>query len=372
MSGLYIHIPFCASRCIYCGFYSTTRPQLRDRYVEALCREMRLRRDYLPESERTIRTIYIGGGTPSQLSPIQIERIFETIGQTFDVQSEETTVEVNPDDVTPALAEVLRRCGADRVSMGAQTFDDERLRFLHRRHRPNDVVSAVKTLRCAGITNISIDLMFGFPGETADDWSRDIDQALALEVPHISAYSLMYEEGTLLHSLLDRGKVAAIDEDLSLHMYNMLIDRLTEGGYEHYEISNFARPGMRARHNASYWTDVPYIGVGAAAHSYNRSSRQWNVSDIDRYIESIAMEHIPMEREVIDERTHYDDLVTTALRTADGLDLSLLTATQRDFILSSAKPHLATGKVRYDGHRLRLTRKGLYVSDLIMSDLMMI
>lgn len=373
MSGLYVHIPFCASRCVYCGFYSTTRHPLRDAYVRALCREMTLRRDFLPEGERVLRTIYIGGGTPSQLTADHFQKLFSAIHATFDCRCEETTVELNPDDVTTELAQTLRQLGADRVSMGAQTFDDSRLRFLRRRHTAEQVRQAAKTLRQAGFDNISLDLMFGFPGETADDWSRDIDAALALGVEHISAYSLMYEEGTPLFHMLEQGRVAEISDELSLQMYGMLTDRLEAAGYEHYEISNFALPHRRAQHNSSYWNDTPYLGIGAAAHSYNRQVRQWNVADVDAYTKALDADRLPTEEtERIDPATHYDDLVTTALRTREGLCLSLLTPGQRAFLLDAARPHLRDGLLRQDANHLALTRRGIYLSDRIMSDLMMV
>ncbi len=372
MAGLYIHIPFCASRCIYCGFYSTVMPQFRDDYIDAVCKEMTLRRNYLPQNDRKIHTLYIGGGTPSLLLPRHFDQLFEAIHHNFDVCLEETTVEVNPDDVTTELAQCLHRIGVDRVSMGAQTFNDDRLHFLRRRHHAADVKCAIDALRKNDIENISIDLMFGFPNETANDWRNDLNHTLALDVPHISAYSLMYEEGTPLYRLLQNGKIEEIDEELSLQMYDMLTDTLVSAGYRHYEISNFARPGYEARHNSSYWHDIPYIGLGTASHSYCLTSRQWNVSDIHHYISAVNEGRIPMQSETIDAQTHYDDLVTTALRTSEGLDLSLLTTEQRDYITANAQNHLHQGNAEITDHHLRLTRKGLYISDLVMSDLMMV
>lgn len=334
---------------------------------------MALRRDYLPPEERTLRTIYVGGGTPSQLSAEQLSKLFSAIHENFSCQSVETTVEVNPDDVTAELASTLRRLGVNRVSMGAQTFNDERLRFLRRRHKSTQVSSAVSALRAAGIDNISIDLMFGFPGEQMEEWLSDIDCALSMGVEHISAYSLMYEEGTPLYRLLQQGSVTEISDELSLQMYEALIDRLTAAGYEHYEISNFALPFRRARHNSSYWNDTPYIGIGAAAHSYNRTSRQWNVSDIDQYITLLGAARLPIaETEQIDPATHFDDLVTTALRTREGLGLRLLTVDQRSFLLRAASQHLEQGMLKLTSDHIALTRKGIFISDRIMSDLMMV
>jgi oxygen-independent coproporphyrinogen-3 oxidase len=285
----------------------------------------------------------------------------------------EVTIEMNPDDVTPAWADVLPRLGVNRVSMGAQTFNDERLRFLHRRHTARQVPEAVKILRNAGIRNISIDLMYGFPSETLDDWQRDIDSALALNVEHISAYCLMIEEGTPLWRLkMKDEKLKMPDEELERLMYEVLIDKLTAAGYEHYEISNFAKPGYRSHHNSSYWQDVPYIGLGAAAHSYDLKYRSYNVADIQQYIETIEHGELPSEQEVIDEDTHYNDRITVALRTSDGLDLTTISDRHRRYCMKEAQRFIDDGLLQLSDNRLSLTRKGLFVSDYIMSSLIMV
>ncbi len=361
MAGIYIHIPFCKSRCIYCGFYSTTGLALSQRYVDAVCHERQLRKDEITEP---VETIYLGGGTPSQLTPAQLEQLFQTLPR----GAQEVTIEVNPDDVTPDFAQALSKLPVNRVSMGAQTFDNERLRFLHRRHTAEQVPKAVKALRDVGIQNISVDLMYGFPQETVADWLQDIDKALALNVEHLSAYCLMVEEGTPLY----RMGIAPTDEETERQMYDLLIDQLTAAGYEHYEISNFARRGFRSRHNSSYWNDVPYIGLGAAAHSYNGSCRQWNVSDIQQYMEAIERNEILCEREYLDEDTRYNDRITVALRTCDGLDLATLSDNHRSYCLQEAQSFLQDGLLKLDGNQIVLTRKGLFVSDMVMSALMMV
>ena len=285
----------------------------------------------------------------------------------------EVTIEMNPDDVTPAWADVLPRLGVNRVSMGAQTFNDERLRFLHRRHTARQVPEAVKILRNAGIRNISIDLMYGFPSETLDDWQRDIDSALALNVEHISAYCLMIEEGTPLWRLkMKDEKLKMPDEELERLMYEVLIDKLTAAGYEHYEISNFAKPGYRSHHNSSYWQDVPYIGLGAAAHSYDLKYRSYNVADIQQYIEAIEHGELPSEQEVINEDTHYNDRITVALRTSDGLDLTTISDRHRRYCMKEAQRFIDDGLLQLSDNCLSLTRKGLFVSDYIMSSLIMV
>ena len=397
MAGLYIHIPFCASRCIYCGFYSTTHLDLRQQYVDAVCREMEMRP--LPSSVKTARntvlsddvtepisTVYLGGGTPTQLTPAQLEQLFIYINKVYAPNAEEITIEVNPDDVTVEYATVLQQLLVNRVSMGAQTFDDARLRFLRRRHTAAQVPVAVQRLRDAGIHNISVDLMYGFPDETLDDWQHDIDAAISLDIEHISAYCLMIEEGTPLARL----GIEPCNEETERTMYYELIDRLTAAGYEHYEISNFARPGRRSRHNSSYWNDVPYIGLGAAAHSYLPTStsiaptvpdgfavgsspvRSWNVSHIRQYIDTINRGQLPCEHEIIDPDTHYNDRITTALRTSDGLDLTTLSDRHRRYCMQEARRFLNDGLLILNGDRLLLTRRGLFVSDMVMSQLMMV
>lgn len=374
MAGIYIHIPFCKSRCIYCGFYSTTLLDLRKKYINAVCREMELRKNYIREP---FSTIYLGGGTPSLLDEAELTKLFLYINNVYDVdRNAEITMECNPDDITPKFTNMLSRLPINRVSMGAQTFADSRLRLLHRRHNSDEVKHAVKLLREAGIKNISIDLMFGFPDESLSQWKEDISAALALNVEHISAYSLMYEEDTPLWKMLDTGKVKEIDEELSLTMFKELVCQLTDAGYEHYEISNFARPGYRSRHNSSYWHQVPYIGLGAAAHSFDLNSRQWNVADLKLYIEEINNGIIPMEREELDNDTTFNDIITTALRTSDGINLNALETRlgkrYRNTLISAAGKHLEQGLLEIRHDRLRLTAEGIFISDMVMSDLMIV
>lgn len=383
MAGLYLHIPFCASRCIYCVFYSTTHSNLQQTYVNALCHELELRRNYLSscvqkqdEAIPLISTIYIGGGTPSQLLPQQINQIFSTIGQLYFHDDEafmastcEITMECNPDDITPEFAQFIQTTPINRISMGVQTFSNQRLKFLHRRHKAEDIAPAVALLRKYGIYNISIDLMFGFPQQTLADWEYDIWQALVLHVEHISAYSLMYEEGTPLFQLKQRGRVQEINEDLSLAMYQTLVTQLKEAGYEHYEISNFALAGMQSQHNSSYWKSIPYLGIGASAHSYNIESRQWNVSDVNEYISSIQQDKPSFQWEYLDSDTRYNDLITTALRTSRGICISQLEPKYRHYMCKQAQKNIALHLLEIKDGYLRLTPKGIYVSDAVMTDL---
>lgn len=367
MAGIYVHIPFCKTRCVYCGFYSTTLHEWQDKYVDAVIEEYEKRKDYLC-GER-VETIYVGGGTPSQLSLKNIKKLLTSLPK-----AEEVTVECNPDDVDAELASTFVASGANRVSMGVQTFSDERLRFLHRRHSASQARKAVETLRNAGIRNISIDLMFGFPDETISEWESDIDAALQLDVQHISAYSLMYEEGTPLYRMLERGDINEIDEELSRKMYYTLIDKLTDAGYEHYEISNFARTGYRSRHNSSYWHAIPYLGLGAGAHSYDKKSRQWNVEDVVLFINKVKTSPTPSQGgefvddiEFLDEATRYNDTITTGLRTREGISLNQ--GDYSDYLMKNAEPLISRCLLAIHDGRLHLTREGLYVSDDVMSEL---
>ena len=375
MAGIYIHIPFCQSRCIYCGFYSTTLLNLRGQYIDAVCKEMALRKNYI--DNEAYSTIYIGGGTPSLLTQDELQKLFSNLYETFNISSDtEITLECNPNDITTQFAKMLTQMPVNRISIGAQTFSDSRLKLIHRRHNTQEVYNAINLLRSIGISNISIDLMFGFPGETLEEWTSDIDKALELDVEHISAYSLMYEDGTLLTDMLKQGKIKEIDDEISLAMYKVLVSRLISNGYEHYEISNFARKGYRSRHNSSYWQQTKYIGLGAAAHSFDIKSRQWNISDIRKYILGIGKGIIPMEREILDADTTYNDIITTALRTKEGINLNKITTqlgnTYRKYLINNAKKHILENTLELSENNLRLTYKGIYLSDMIMSDLMVV
>lgn len=382
MAGIYIHIPFCASRCIYCDFYSTTTVSLQDQYTEALCKEMELRKHYLSDLQADLQeptvidTLYFGGGTPSQLSADNFRKIFQSLQQKifshphYRLSSHpEITVECNPDDITGELLHTLKSLSVNRISMGVQTFSDERLKFLRRRHTSQEVYHAIDLIRQHEIDNISIDLIFGFPKQTLAEWEEDLQQAINLDVQHISAYSLMYEEGTPLYKMLTTNKVEEIDEKLSLAMFNTLIDTMVNNGFEHYEISNFAKPNHRSQHNSSYWKNTPYLGLGVAAHSYNLSSRQWNVSHIKKYIQSLSNNEVPAEIEPLDDTTRYNDLIATALRTKEGICLDRLDIINKEFLLKQAQKHLEQQTLMINNGWLSLTREGIYISDSIMADL---
>ena len=244
------------------------------------------------------------------------------------------------------------------------------MKLINRRHNAEEAIRAVDIIKEVGISNISIDLIFGFPKETLTDWLFDIDQAIKLNVQHVSAYSLMFEEGTKLYHLLKKKKIEQISEELSVEMYDVLIDKLSEAGLAQYEISNFAKPGFESRHNSSYWNETPYLGVGPSAHSYNLLTRSWNVSNVSQYIKSISKDILPFEEELIDDITRYNDLVTTALRTKKGILLNTLQGDFSRYILEQGSGFIKEGMImKTTDNRLALTRKGYYVSDAIMAEL---
>ena len=374
MSAIYLHIPFCKSRCIYCDFYSTTRTELKRHYIHALCRELEIRHDYLPQEP--VRTVYFGGGTPSLLEEADFRQIFQTLDTVYGLQeAEEITLEVNPDDLTPTYADMLSTLPFNRVSMGIQTFDDATLKLLNRRHTSRQAFDAISYLRHAGFNNLSIDLIYGLPGETDFRWESDLRQAVALDVEHISAYHLTYEEGTPLYRMLKTQRVKEVDEDSSLRFFTSLMDTLAVAGYVHYEISNFCKPGMHSRHNTSYWQGIPYLGCGPGAHSYNICSREWNKPSLTGYIEALEQGRRLFQREELDNDTRYNEYVMTRLRTHQGASpqevADLYGDDLRRYFMTCAAPHLAAGRLQSgsDG-RIRLTRAGLFVSDGIISDLM--
>ena len=373
MAGLYIHIPFCAKRCLYCDFFSNTDMRYKEAYIRAIIEEMKQRQLYI-EGE-PIETIYFGGGTPSQLTAADFELIFETIYQLFDTTScQEITLEANPDDMTADYIKSIRTLPFNRISMGVQSFQEKDLRFLNRRHNNQQAKQAVALCQEQGITNISIDLIYGLPGQTLEEWESNLEEAIRLQIPHISAYHLIYEEGTALYKLLEAGKITPVEEELSVTLFSTLIDRLTEAGYLHYEISNFARPGCFSQHNSSYWTGKPYLGIGPSAHSYNRHSRQWNVSSLPLYIKGINEQSPEIEIEELDIHTRYNDFIITGLRTMWGIRLNdirtLFGEDKLSYLNQQAKSYLQKGLLLQQHDTLTLSKEGIFISDGIMSDLL--
>ena len=375
MAGIYIHIPFCKRRCIYCDFFSTTQSEKKPTYIHALCQELEMRKNYLKGEE--IETIYLGGGTPSQLTEEELNEIFTSLYNIYKVKEDaEITLEANPDDLTPEYVSMLRRLPINRISMGIQTFQEETLKLLHRRHTARQAIEAFQRCREAGFRNISIDLMYGLPGETLNIWKEDLQQAIALHPEHISAYHLIYEEGTALWKLREEHQVEEADEDLSVTLFKTLIDELKQAGYQHYEISNFCLPGLHSRHNSSYWTGKKYLGCGPSAHSFNGSSRQWNIASLDNYLKGIASGKPNYEIEELDLYTRYNDFVITSIRTCWGMSLSRLRSEYGEelyrYCLRMAKSHLEQGVLEIEEDTLRLTQEGIFISDGIMSDLLFV
>ena len=373
MSGLYIHVPFCEKRCLYCDFYSNTDSRYKSAYLEALIREMEMRKDYL--QDEPLETIYFGGGTPSQLSVAELERIFEAIYRNFRTTEEmEITLEANPDDMTPRYVAALQALPINRISMGVQSFDETDLKFLNRRHDKAEAIRAVELCRQYHIYNISIDLIYGLPNQTVEKWEKNLTEALRLDIPHISAYHIIYEEGTPLYRLLESGKISPVDEETSLTLFSTLIDRLSDAGFEHYEISNFARPGFYSRHNSSYWQGKKYLGLGPSAHSYDGTEREWNILSLSAWRKGILEGNPAIEKEPLDLNTRYNDYIITHLRTQWGIDLGEMSALfgpeKLNYCLQMAKPHEELGLLLQKDNKIVLTRKGIFVSDGIMSDLL--
>ena len=375
MAGIYVHIPFCKQRCSYCAFYSTTLYNIKESYVDALCKEIAMRKDYADNAH--IETIYLGGGTPSTLSMEQLQKICNTIYATYPVSdTAEVTIECNPDDLTPDFLALLKRLPFNRISMGVQSFNDTQLKRLGRRHDAEKARQAVKNAREAGYDNISIDLIFALPGSTIAEWEHDLDSAIALHPDHLSAYNLTYEEGTPMHRALGRGDFTELSEEENVEQYQLLITKLKQAGYKHYEISNFALPGRESRHNSSYWSDTPYIGCGAAAHSYNGTSREWNIADIREYIKGIENGERKFEIERLSEEERYNDTILTRLRTAKGIPLEWMkekfSERLNSYMLKVAEKEIALGNLKEEDGHLSLTEKGIFISDAVIRELIYI
>ena len=346
-------------------------------YVKALEREMLLRRHYIKGTR--VHTIYLGGGTPSLLPAHLLHELFNEIDRLFTIEANaEVTIEANPDDVTPEWLRNLSRTPVNRISMGAQTFNDKLLSFLGRRHNSQQTVDAVKACKEAGLTNISLDLIYGLPEQSFDDWKHDVELALSLGIKHLSAYSLSYEEGTRLDAMLKQGLVREADEELSRQMYDYLMSETSKAGFLHYEISNFALPGYHSRHNSSYWQSIPYLGLGAGAHSYDgERTRRANLPDIKAYIESVEGQgardkgqDVPHETETLNDESLYNEFIMTRLRTSAGIPLKDLSQEDRDYCLSQAKPHLERSLLSIKDEHLCLTKEGIFTSNDIISDMM--
>ena len=374
MAGLYVHIPFCQSKCIYCDFYSMPdRLHQASEYVDALLIEAEARREEV--KGEPITTVYVGGGTPSLLSEMLMEKLVTGLGRIFDMSRvEEFTIEVNPDDVHVDYIRFLRSIGVNRVSMGVQSFRDEDLRLINRRHHAAQSISAVEAISAAGIENISIDLIYGIPGQSEEDWKKNVEKAISLKVNHISAYSLMYEHGTRLSTMRDKGLVEEVAEESVAAMYDILVRELHHAGYQHYEISNFCLPGYHSRHNSSYWNLTPYLGLGVAAHSYDGTVRRYNPSHLQDYLQAMKSHQPFAKAEQCTESERYDEYVMLRLRTASGLGIEALqemfSPKFSDFFIRKAKVLLAQGLLCEAEGNVFIPEHHVMVTDMITCELM--
>ncbi|MBR5354219.1 MAG: radical SAM family heme chaperone HemW [Bacteroidales bacterium] len=315
---IYLHIPFCHRKCTYCAFYSVVTSGDRQAYVDALRKELDMRRH---EAGHPVRTVYFGGGTPSVLSVGQLGQIVDALAAHYDIAAvEEATLEANPEDLTPEYLHALAALGFfNRISIGVQSFSDSDLKLLNRRHSAIQAVEAVQNAFDAGFDNISVDLIYGLPHSDTEQWLENLRQVEQLPVSHLSAYALTIEPGTILAKQVESGRIVTVGEEEVLRQYGALCMWAGEHGFEQYEISNFCRPGFKARHNSRYWDRTPYLGVGAAAHSFDGGYRRWNVADVKQYVESVAAGHIAHEEEQLGLKDAHNEYLMTALRTVEGI-----------------------------------------------------
>jgi oxygen-independent coproporphyrinogen-3 oxidase len=372
MSGIYIHIPFCRRKCHYCNFFSLASLKYKDRFLKALKDEILLRKNYLDPG--SVESIYFGGGTPSLLQIPEIEDIINSIRNTFPLdQSCEITLEANPDDLDPSILQAYRSIGINRLSIGVQSFFDDDLAYLNRIHSGERAEKSVIQAKEAGFINISLDLIYGIPTLTADKWQQNIAKALSLDVPHISAYSLTVEPKTPLDLLIRKKQLPGPEEEQVVEHFRILLQMMEKQGFEHYEISNFCKTGNYSRHNSMYWKGIPYLGLGPSAHSYNGTSRQWNLSNLVHYIDQTGKNEPFYESEVLTPVQKYDEYVMVSLRTKWGCDTDKLKKEFGDeiavwFVLH-ASPYLMSGDMIEKKGIYTLTNEGKLFADGIAADL---
>jgi oxygen-independent coproporphyrinogen III oxidase len=372
-AGIYLHIPFCKQACVYCNFHFSTSLKYKDEVLEAILRELAMRRDYLKGV--AIETIYIGGGTPSLLSADEINQIFETILQYYPVETiKEFTLEANPDDLDKQYLKSLRNTPVDRLSIGVQSFRDEDLQYMKRAHDARQADYAIKAAQDAGFGNLTIDLIYGTPGLTDAGWKANLAAMRKLEIPHFSAYALTVEEKTALHHNILHKKSAPVDPEQSAGQFEILAEQAAVMGYEQYEISNFAMPRKYAIHNTNYWRGLPYLGIGPSAHSFDGSSRRWNVANNALYTKGILAEDKPVfEEEKLTPEQHLNEYIMTSLRTMWGCDLDKI-AQEWDGALATTvekSSHLFQEKkwVKQEDRKLVLTNEGKLFADRIAAEL---
>ncbi len=375
MAGIYIHIPFCKTKCHYCDFYKSTDFQAKSNFLSAMETEIKLRKGELEAA--SVESIYFGGGTPSVVSSNELEEILNCLRNNFTVEpAAEITLEANPDDLNSEYLSEIKQIGFNRLSIGTQSFSNDDLKRMNRRHSANEAVLSVQNAKKAGFENISIDLIYGLPNQTIEAWENNIKKAIDLDVQHISAYHLTYHEGTVFFDYLKTGKIKELPDEVSFNQFKILKNKLEEAGFEHYEISNFTKDGLYSRHNKSYWEREAYLGFGPSAHSFDLKTRRWNVSSLHQYLDSITEGKRYWEIEHLSEQDQYNDYVITSLRTIWGISVEYLT---RNFHVKYAKhfnneilPFVASTHVKLKKGNYCLTTEGLFISDKIMEKLIYI
>lgn len=375
MAGIYLHIPFCRKRCHYCDFFKSTDLSQKARLLEGLRKELESRAFELASEE--INTIYLGGGTPSVLLIDELKDLLQTIGQNYRVSPEaEITMEANPDDLSQAILTVLREIGFNRLSMGVQSFSESDLKLMNRRHGVMQAIQSVKWAKTAGFSNISIDLIYGLPNQTLEEWERNVRIAVELDVQHISAYNLTYHEGTVFYDRLKKGILKELPDELSLQQFELLISILKEAGFEHYEISNFCKPGLYSQHNSSYWKSKKYLGIGPSAHSFDLQTRRWNVSSVSGYLDGVENDKPYSETEILTEQDRYNDYIITGLRTIWGISGEVIqtefTTQYLAHFQKTRDKYLHSGHVLNASGKICLSPEGLFISDQIMADFMVV
>ena len=374
MAGFYIHIPFCRKMCSYCDFYHVISTDDNTAYIDAMLQEISARKDYF--GDETVSTIYLGGGTPSLLSIKELDSLLTHVYKQYKVENDcEITIELNPDDIDPDYLSGLKRLNINRVSVGIQSWRDADLKLLNRRHDSAQAEKALKEIFKTGFDNVTIDLIYGIPGMNLQDWSNNLDYTFDFDIKHLSAYHLTFEKGTVFWQMLKKGVINEIDEEESSALFNMLIGKAEKAGFIHYEISNFGKQGYFSKHNANYWKQVSYIGIGPSAHSFNGYSRQWNVSSIKEYVKAINNGDPCYEREELDTRMRFNEYIMTSLRTMWGIDLDYVEKTFEkegyDYVVNLSGKFKDYGLMKKEGENLILTNQGKMISDNIISEFMM-
>jgi len=374
MAGIYVHIPFCKKLCSYCDFYHIITQSENKSFTDALIREAGSRREYL--GVEPVSTIYIGGGTPSVLSPYEIKTILESIGKIFRVDGNpEITIELNPDDVDENYLHGLKDSPVNRISLGIQSWRDADLKLMNRRHNAAQAADALQQILKAGFRNVTIDLIYGIPGMTSADWSSNLDISFSYDIKHLSAYHLTIEPGTVFGKMKEKGLLSEIDEEESSAQFHILIEKAASEGYVHYEISNFGKPGYFSLHNSNYWKQVNYLGLGPSAHSFNGYSRQWNVRNVKKYIKAVTSGSQFFEREELDKRTRFNEYIMTSLRTMWGIDLDyverIFDKEGYDYIVNLSGKLVDYGLMKQENKTLVLTNQGKMISDNIISELLL-